>query len=52
VPLQKFLTKPLKNFKDIAEQNGDLETHASHIYHKRAAEQGTALLHSFNNHNV
>ncbi|CAH1100927.1 unnamed protein product [Psylliodes chrysocephalus] len=52
VPLQKLVTKPLINFKDIAGQNGDLETHANYIYHKRAAEQGVAFLHTYNNPNL
>jgi hypothetical protein len=52
VPLQKFVTKPLKNFKDIAGRNGDLETHANNIYHKRAAEQGIAFLRTFNKPNL
>ncbi|XP_046986220.1 52 kDa repressor of the inhibitor of the protein kinase-like [Schistocerca americana] len=43
-----LVTKPLTNFKDIAGQNGDLEAHASHIYHRRAVEQENAFLNTFN----
>lgn len=52
VALQKLVTKPLTNFKDIAGQNGDLATHANHIYHKRAAEQGTTFIKTFNKPNL
>lgn len=44
MPLQKFVTKPSIDFKDIAGQNLVLETHVNKIYHKRAAEK-TIIFH-------
>ncbi len=48
VPLQKLVTKPLTNFKDLSGQKGDLETHSNNLYHKRAAEQASAFIRAYN----
>ena len=48
-PLGNLVKTPLKNFKDLGGDKGDLATHALHKYHLRAAQAAKDFIQTYEN---